>query len=822
MEQSLTGRVEPVYIEEEMKCSYIDYAMSVIVGRALPDIRDGLKPVHRRILYGMYDMGMIPGKSYMKCARIVGEVLGKYHPHGDTAVYDALVRMAQGFSLRYELIDGHGNFGSVDGDRPAAMRYTEARLSKLAMEMLRDINKDTVNFTPNFDETLTEPAVLPSKFPNLLVNGSSGIAVGMATNIPPHNLREVIDATIMVIDNSEITLEELMKEIKGPDFPTGGLIVGSVGIRDAYQTGRGNILVRGRAHVEQTKAGRDWIIITEIPFQVNKARLTEKIAELVRDKKITEISDLRDESDRDGMRLVVELKREAIPQVVLNKLYKYTQLQTTFNVIMLALVDSVPRVLTLPQVLQHYLEHQKEIIVRRTKFDLRKAEARAHILEGLLIALKNLDEVIKTIKRSQTVEEARENLITQFDLSEAQAQAILDMKLQKLTGLEREKIQGEHKELLGKIAYYKEVLADETKVSGIVKEELLEIKDKYADKRRTQIVPAEGELNIEDLIAEEEMVVTITHAGYVKRLPVETYRQQHRGGRGVIGMNLKDGDFVEQLFASSTHDYVLFFSNKGKVYRVKVYELPLCSRTAKGQAIVNILPFETGEEIAAVIAAKDFEQGKYLVMATKNGLVKKTEFKEYNTARKGGIIALTLRDGDELIGVRLTNGEENIVLVSEKGKSIRFKEPDVRAMGRTATGVRGIRLDKDDAVLGMDVVKKEGDLFIVTNDGYGKRTSISKYPVQGRGGKGVRTIKTLSSKRRLAGMKMVSDEHQLMLVSSEGQVIKIPAKGVSRMGRSTKGVKVIKLKKGDLVSAVAKIIKSKSPDDSEKKENQSE
>ncbi len=815
MEQELAGTIEPVYIEEEMKRSYIDYAMSVIVGRALPDVRDGLKPVHRRILYGMYDLGMTPGKAYMKCARIVGEVLGKYHPHGDTAVYDALVRMAQDFSLRYELVDGHGNFGSVDGDSPAAMRYTEARLPRLAMEMLRDINKNTVDFIPNFDETLTEPIVLPSRFPNLLVNGSSGIAVGMATNIPPHNLNEVIEAAIVLIDSPEATVDELMKKIKGPDFPTGGLIVGINGIVDAYQTGRGNIVVKGKSHVEETKNGKNQIIVTELPFQVNKARLAEKIAELVRDKKVTEISDLRDESDRNGMRLVVELKRDAVPQVVLNKLYKYTRLRVTFNAIMLALVDSVPVVLPLDKMLRYYLEHQKEIIVRRTKFDLEKAESRAHILEGLLIALKNLDEVIKTIKQSETVTIARDNLITRFNLSEIQAQAILDMKLQKLTGLEREKVQNEHRELLEKIAYLKGILADEKKILGIIKDELIEIKNKYADKRRTQIVPDEGELNVEDFIAEEEMVVTITRAGYVKRLPSATYRQQHRGGRGVIGTNLKDGDFVEHLFVSSTHDYVLFFSNKGKVYRLKVFELPLCGRTAKGQAVVNILPFEPGEEIAAVIAAKNFKQGKYLIMATKRGLVKKTEFKEYNTARKGGIIALTLRRGDELIEVRLTNGEEDIVLVTEMGQAIRFNESNVRSTGRTASGVKGIKLNESDALLGMGVVKDGENLFVVTNDGYGKQTLMSKYPLQGRGGKGVRTMKAFSKKRRLAGMKMVRGEHELMLISNEGLIIRVPVKGISRMGRSTMGVKVVNLKAGDSIGAVARVTKTKSPDDEE-------
>ncbi|MDI6799444.1 MAG: DNA gyrase subunit A [Actinomycetota bacterium] len=811
--QLFGNKTEPVYIEEEMKRSYIDYAMSVIAGRALPDVRDGLKPVHRRILYGMYDLGMVPGKPYMKCARIVGEVLGKYHPHGDSAVYDALVRMAQDFSLRYQLIDGHGNFGSVDGDSPAAMRYTEARLSKPAMEMLKDINKETVDFAPNFDETLSEPTVLPSRLPNLLINGSSGIAVGMATNIPPHNMAEVIDAVVMLIDKPEAGIEDLMTQIKGPDFPTGGLIVGTAGTKEAYRTGRGNVIMKSKTHIEETKSGKHRIIVTEIPFQVNKARLTEKIAELAREKKITEISDLRDESDRSGMRLVIELKREAVPKVALNKLFKYTQLKTTFNIITLALVDTAPKVLNLLEALKYYLDHQREIIVRRTRFDLAKAEARAHILEGLLVALNNLDEMIKLIKSSKTVDIARSSIMERFSLSETQAQAILDMRLQKLTGLEREKIETEHKELLEAIAELKAILADEKRVYAIIKREILEIKTNYLDERRTKIVPAEDDLEEEDLIAEEQMIVSITNSGYVKRLPVETYRQQQRGGRGVIGMNLKDGDVVEHMFVSSTHDYVLFFSNEGKVYRVKVHELPLGSRTSKGQAIVNILPFGPGEKIAAVIAAKGFEQSKYIIMATKLGLVKKTELKEYDTARRGGIIGLNLKENDELIGVKLVDKDDRIILVSELGQSICFDESDVRPMGRAASGVKGITLNLADVVLAMDVVRNLGELFVVTNNGYGKRTPITKYPAQARGGKGVRTIKKFESGERLAGAKVVSDEHEIMLISAEGLVIRTAAKGISRMGRSTRGVRVINLKENDVVSTVAKVASARASEE---------
>jgi len=811
MDQSSTvGKIEVVDIEEQMQSSYIDYAMSVIVGRALPDVRDGLKPVHRRILYAMYDMGMYPGRPFKKCARIVGEVLGKYHPHGDVAVYDSLVRMAQDFSSRYELIDGHGNFGSVDGDSPAAMRYTEARLAKLSMELLRDIDKETVNFVPNFDESLEEPAVLPSRFPNLLVNGSTGIAVGMATNIPPHNLGEVIDAAILMIENPDIELQDLMKTLKGPDFPTAGIITGKAGINQAYETGRGAIRVRGRAETEETKPGRTSIIVTELPFQVNKARLAEKIAELVREKKLTEISDLRDESDRRGMRLVIELKRDAIPQIVLNKLYKHTQLEVTFGIIMLSLVGGVPKTLNLKSILTEYINFQKEVVIRRTGFLLRKAAERAHILEGLMIALAHLDAVIKTIRESKDVDTARSALMSGFGLDEIQAQAILDMRLQRLTQLEQTKIEEEHKELLAKIAEYEGILADEKKVLRIVKDELLEIKEKYADKRRTQIIASQAELSIEDLIAEEEMVVTITHSGYVKRLPLETYRQQRRGGKGVLGMNVKENDFVENLFISSTHHYVLFFSNIGKVYRLKVHELPLGSRIAKGQAIVNILPLRQDEKIAAVIAVPNFEEEKFLMMATKDGLSKKTPLIAYFTSRREGIIAINLREGDELIGTRLTDGDESVILVSRNGQSIRFSETEVRPMGRAASGVKGIRLDKDDEVLGMEVVKgNQGALFVITEKGYGKRTSLEKYPLQKRGGKGVRTIRTTAGKGRLAGVRVVQKDHELMAVSTEGIVIRMLAKSIPSVGRHTQGFRVMSMKGDNKVSAIARVIKTK-------------
>ncbi len=809
--EQIGGKILPREIEDEMRESFIDYAMSVIVARALPDVRDGLKPVHRRILYAMQDMGMTPGKPFKKSARIVGEVLGKYHPHGDMAVYDTMVRMAQDFAQRYELIEGYGNFGSVDGDSPAAMRYTEARLAKLAMELLRDLDKETVDFGPNFDETLEEPTVLPSRYPNLLVNGSAGIAVGMATNIPPHNLGEVIDATIRLIEDPELTSSQLMKTIKGPDFPTGGIIMGKAGFSQAYETGRGSLTIRGKAHIEEAEtSGKNRIIVTELPYQVNKARLVKNIAELVQAKKLTEISDLRDESDRKGMRIVIELKRDAIPQVALNKLYKHTQLQTGFGVIMLALVDGMPRTLPLKDMLAHYIEHQRVIIVRRTQFELNKAEARAHILEGLLIALNNIDEVIATIKASATVDEARANLMGKFSLSERQAQAILDMRLQRLTALERDKIEAEHAELIARIAELKAILADERKVYAIIKEELAEIKKRHSDARRTMISASAEEIEIEDLIAEEDMVVTITHSGYVKRLPVTTYRQQKRGGRGVAGLNLKEGDFVEHLFISSTHDYVLFFSNKGRVYRVKVYELPLGSRHSRGQAIVNVLPFEQGEKIASVIATRTFSEDTFLLLATKRGIVKKTQAKAYDTSRRDGLIALTMREDDELIGVKQTSGDDDVILVTRNGQSIRFSEKDARPMGRTAMGVKGISLRKGDEVLGMDLVLPDADLFVVTEGGYGKRTPLDQYPKQRRGGSGVRTIRTVEAKGNLAGMKIVRDNHELLLISQEGIVIRTPAKDISQMGRNTQGVRVMNLKNDDAVSALARVVVGKS------------
>lgn len=804
--ESLHGKIVDIDIEQEMKKSFMDYAMSVIVARALPDVRDGLKPVHRRILFAMYDMGMLPGRPYKKCARIVGEVLGKYHPHGDMAVYDTMVRMAQDFSYRYLFVDGHGNFGSIDGDSPAAMRYTEARLSSIVMEILRDIDKDTVDFGPNFDETLQEPLVMPARFPNLLVSGSSGIAVGMATNIPPHNLGEVIDGVIAMIDKPDVTVKELMSHIKGPDFPTGGSIIGREGIKAAYETGRGSVRIRGTAHIEQIKSGKHRIVITELPFQVNKARLAEKIAELVSDKKLVDVTDLRDESDRTGMRLVVETKKDATPQVVLNNIVKHTQLEASFGVIMLALVDGVPKVLSLPEVLRHYIDYQKTIIIRRTKFELRQAEERAHILEGLLVALRNIDEVIAIIKKSKNVEEAQNKLIERFKLSAKQAQAILDMRLQRLTALETEKLEKEFAELTKLIAELKALLADEHKIYELMKKELLDIKKKHSDERRTKIKESEGDLDIEDLIEEEEVVITITHSGYVKRLPVTTYRKQKRGGRGVMGMDLKENDFVEHLFITSTHDYILFFSNKGKVYRVKAHELPLGSRIARGQAIVNVLPFSAGEEVSAVIATRQFNEETFVLMATKRGLVKKTALAEYNTSRKDGIIAITLRDDDELIKARLTSEDEDVILISRSGQAIRFKSKQLRPIGRTGMGVKGIALAAKDKLIGMDIVRNDADLFVVTDKGYGKRTPISDYPVQSRGGKGVRTIRLVKGKGALAGEKVVKNNHELLLVSQEGIVIRMQASGISRMGRNTQGVKIMNMSGSDTVSAVARMV----------------
>ena len=800
--------VLPIEIEDEMKSSYLDYAMSVIVGRALPDVRDGLKPVHRRILYAMHDLGMQSNKPHKKSARIVGEVLGKYHPHGDTAVYDAMVRMAQDFSQRYMLVDGHGNFGSVDGDSAAAMRYTEARLSKLTQELLRDIDKDTVDWVPNFDESLEEPAVLPSRYPNLLVNGSSGIAVGMATNIPPHNLGEIIDATVAVIEDPDLDAAALNKIVKGPDFPTGGIIMGRDGISKAYETGRGIVRVRGVAEIQEGKNNKQRIVITELPYQVNKARLSEAIADLVREKKISEIADLRDESDRKGMHLVIELKRDVIPQVVLNKLYKHTQLEETFGTIMLALVDGVPKVLSLPDMLRHYINHQVEIITRRTKFELNKAEKRAHILEGLLIALDHLDEVIALIRGSKTVEIAHTGLMEKFELSDEQATAILDMRLAKLTGLERQKVIDEYNELKKLITYLKSVLADEKLVLGIIKDELKEVRDKYSDKRRTQITSAATDLDVEDFIAEEDMVVSVSHTGYVKRQPVTAYKSQGRGGKGVIGMDLKDEDFVEHLFVASTHHHVLFFTTYGKVYRLKVHELPLAGRTAKGQNIVNLLPLSSEEKVAAVITTKDFSPGRFMIMATKNGIVKKTPIEDYATARRGGLIALKLRDADELMSVKMTNGDADVMLVSRKGAAIRFPEADVRSMGRSAAGVIGMRLNEDDKVLSMGIALPDTFLFIITEKGRGKRTPITQFTPHHRGGKGMIALR-LTPKDFVAGAMIVEQTQEVMIISAQGTMIRTPAKSISRQGRDSRGVSVMKMSKADAVSAIARIMTEK-------------
>lgn len=797
------GRIEPVELEEEMKKSFLEYAMSVIVERALPDVRDGLKPVHRRILYSMMESGVTPASAHRKCARVVGDVMGRYHPHGDAAIYDTLVRMAQDFSYRYELIDGHGNFGSVDGDSAAAMRYTEARLAQVATELLDDIRKETVEFVDNYDGSMQEPSVLPGKFPNLLVNGSSGIAVGMATNVPPHNLGEVVDAIIAVIDNPDVSLEALMGHLAGPDFPTGGIITGRAGIHQAYSTGRGIIHVRARAHVEQVKSGRQRVVVTEIPYQVNKSKLSQKIAELVKSKTINGISDLRDESDRSGMRLVIELKREADPEVVLNQLYKHTQMQTSFGIIMLALVDGVPRTLPLKVLVQKHIEHRQEVITRRTTFDLRKAEERAHVLEGLLIAIDNIDETIALIRGSKTVEEARDKLIERFKLSEVQAQAILDMRLQRLTGLERQKVKDELKELRQKIKELKAILEDPSKVLGLIKEELEEMRRKFSDERRTEIGGDAEDLSVEDLIAEEELVISITHSGYAKRVPVTTFRKQKRGGRGVTGMDLKEGDFVEHLFITTTHHFILFFSNKGKVYRLKAYELPTGSRISKGKAMVNLLPLESNEKIVEVIATKDFEGGRFLVTATKNGIVKKTAFELYDSARKDGIIALKLFPGDEMIRARLTDGNQELLMVSEKCQAIKFSEKDCRAMGRVAAGVKGMTLDRNDRVLTMEVLGDGTDVFVITSNGYGKRTSAGLYPTHRRGGKGVRTIKQTETKGVLAGARVVMDNQELVVVSQEGIIIRVPVNGIPRTGRATQGVKVMRVKENDRVSAVA-------------------
>ena len=801
------GRVLPVRIEEEMKNSYIDYAMSVIVMRALPDVRDGLKPVHRRILYAMHEAGMAPNKPHKKSARIVGEVLGKYHPHGDSSVYDAIVRMAQNFSTRYMLVDGHGNFGSVDGDSAAAMRYTEVRMSRIAEEMLADIDKDTVNFVPNYDESMKEPSVLPAKVPNLLINGSAGIAVGMATNIPPHNLGEVVDGTIMMIDNPDVTVKDLMTAIKGPDFPTGGLILGHAGIRDAYNTGRGSVKMRAQARIEKMSNGKHRILVTEIPYQVNKARLIETIAALVRDKVIDGITDLRDQSDRTGMRIVIEIRRDANPDIILNLLYKHTQMQETFGVIMLALVDGRPRVLNLAEVIRLYIEHQKDVIIRRTRFELAKAKDRAHILEGLKIALDNLDAVITTIRSSRTVDIAREALKTNFSLSEKQAQAILDMRLQRLTGLEREKIEQEYKDILETIEWLEAVLADEQKVLGIIKDELLDVKKRFADPRRTVITSDVSKLDVEDLIAEEDIVITLTHGGYIKRLPVDTYRSQRRGGRGVTGMGTKEEDFVEHLFVATTHHNILFFTNRGRVYRLKGYEIPEASRTAKGTAIVNLLTLESKEKVTAVVPIKEFSARRYLFMATKKGIVKKTELMEYDTPRRAGLIAIVLDEDDDLIDVKLTNGEMHILLGTENGMTINFPEEDVRPMGRATRGVRGIMLRKKDKVVGMETVRKDGELLTVTESGYGKRTALNEYRPQTRGGVGIINNRVTEKTGKVVGIKVVRPGQEVMLITGDGIVIRIDIEEISVISRNTQGVRLMRLDENDHLVAMAAVEK---------------
>lgn len=796
----------------EMKQSFIEYSMSVITARALPDVRDGLKPVHRRILYAMNESGIFPNRPHKKSAWTVGEVIGKYHPHGDSAVYGTMVRLAQWFSMRTPLIDGHGNFGNIDGDSAAAMRYTESRLAKPAMELLRDLQKDTVDWGPNYDESLAEPKVLPARFPNLLVNGSSGIAVGMATNIPPHNLSEVIEATCMLIDNPDATCEELMTVLPGPDFPTGALIMGTSGIRQAYETGRGSITVRAKAHVESTKTGRSRLVFTEIPYQVNKGTLQEKIAQLVNEKRIEGISDMRDESTQKGIRLVIELKKGIIPQVVLNNLYKYTSLQNTFGVNNLALVNGVPKFLSLREILSHYIDHQVDVVTRRTRFDLKKAQARAHILEGYLMALDHIDEVISIIRSSQTDAEASSRLIERFGFSPEQTTAILEMKLRRLTGLERDKIEDELAGLRRAIAYYEDLLANEHKILGVIKEEMREISKKFGDKRRTEITRAERDLDVEDLIADEDMVVTITHTGYVKRIPVETYRSQKRGGKGVTGVNLKEDDVIAEMFIASTHEYVLFFSNKGKVYRLKVHELPVGSRQARGTAIVNLLPFEEGEKIASVISCREFPGNEYLMFATANGMVKKTVMSAYDRSRRDGIIAINLKNGDRLLDVRRVREGDKVIMATTSGKAIVFAEDQVRATGRDTSGVRGITMKDGAEVLGMEISNGTGDLFVITERGYGKRTPVADYPEQNRGGQGVYTIQMTDHKGSLAAMKTVGPQHELFIITEGATVIRVKTEDVSQTGRATQGVKMMSVIDGDRVTAVARMTSSEEKD----------
>ena len=797
------GRILPVNLEQEMRNSYIDYAMSVIVSRALPDVRDGLKPVHRRILYAMQEAGMTSGKPYKKSARIVGEVLGKYHPHGDSSVYDAIVRMAQDFSMRYMLADGHGNFGSVDGDPPAAMRYTEVRMAKIAELMLQDIDKDTVDFVPNYDESLKETSVLPSKFPELLVNGTSGIAVGMATNIPPHNMGEVIDGVLMLIDNPDASVEELMTVIKGPDFPTGGLIMGTTGIRDAYTTGRGSVKMRAKAHIETMSNGKPRIVVTELPYQVNKARLIEKIAELARDKQIEGITDLRDESDRKGMSIVIELRKDINPDIMLNQLYKHTQLQDTFGVIMLALVDNQPRILTLKQVLHYYIQHQEDVITRRTRYELSKAEARAHILEGLTIALDHLDAVITTIRESQTADIARNALMDGFKLSEKQAQAILDLRLQRLTGLEREKIEEEYQEVLKKIEWLKSVLADESKIMTIIKEELTAVKEKYGDARRTTITYDMSEMSEEDLIADEDVVLTISHNNYIKRMKLDTYNKQNRGGQGILGMSTKEGDFVENILITTTHHTILFFTSRGRVHYLKAYQIAEASRQARGTALINLLKLDKGEKITAVLQVREYNPAKFLFMATRKGIVKKVQLSEFNTSRKLGVIALKLDDDDELIGVKQTDGQKQIVIGTRNGYAIIFDEEEVRSMGRIARGVKGIKLRDGDEVVGMDTIKRDSEILTVTAGGYGKRTKVEEYTTHHRGAMGVINLRVTEKTGEVIGLKVVRDGQELMLISTNGIIIRTGLDKISVIGRASQGVIIMKTAEADKVASMA-------------------
>jgi DNA gyrase subunit A len=808
------GRIESRELEQEMRSSFLDYAMSVIVSRALPDVRDGLKPVHRRVLYGMHEAGLQPNRPYKKSAATVGDVMGKYHPHGDSAIYDTLVRMAQPFSLRYPLVDGQGNFGSIDDDPPAAMRYTEARLSRIATELLRDIDANTVDFEPNYDESRRQPSVLPSRFPNLLVNGSTGIAVGMATNMPPHHLGETIDAIVAMIDDPTIDVEGLMKHVKGPDFPTGAYIVGRSGIRDAYRTGRGRVVMRARAHIEELRGGKSAIVVSELPYGVKKGGDTgviRKIADLVQEKVLTEISDLADHSDRTGMRIQIELKRDAIPQVALNKLFKHTPLQSTFGYNAVALVDGVPKTLSLLELVTHYLDFQREVVTRRSKDELQKKERRAHVLEGYLKALDVLDEIIALIRAASDADEARTQLMERFEFTEIQASAILDLRLRALTALERQQVESEYKDLQERITELRAILGDPARVDALIRDELLEIKQIYGrtDDRRTEIVHAEEELELEDLIAEEDMVIAITRSGYIKRLPVTAYREQRRGGIGVMGMELKDEDYIETLFVASTHDFILFFSNVGKVYRLKVHELPLGSRQSKGRAIVNLLPFRQGEQVRAVVQTRDFGEAKYLVFGTKKGVVKKTELAAYNTSLKAdGIIAIKMREGDELVAVRHSQGDDDILMVSKLGQAIRFHEKDVRAMGRDASGVQGMRMRGDDEVISLNIAQDDSDLLVVTENGYGKRTRIADYPRKGRGGMGVKTIQLTDRKGTLAGARVVRDGYQVMLISTGGTVIRMPVEEIKRLGRATQGVIVMRLREGENVSSLAPVVES--------------